>query len=52
MKITGITVIFTYANGDTIDVSEYVPAGIYNDLENFADCWQEDEEDEEDEDEC
>jgi hypothetical protein len=46
MKITGISVIFTYENGEIQDVSSYVPMGIYSDLENFADCWQEDEESE------
>jgi hypothetical protein len=47
MKITGMTVIFNFDNGEHQDVSSYVPAGIWSDLENFADCWQEDEEDEE-----
>jgi len=50
MKIKGISVIFTYEDGEIVDVSSYVPVGIYSDLENFADCWQE-EDDEENEDE-
>lgn len=50
MKITGISVIFSYENGEIEDVSSYVPMGIYNDLENFADFWQE-KDDEENEDE-
>ena len=51
MKITGITVIFTYEDGTTQDVSEYVPNHISSDLEVFADYWEEDEEDEEEEEE-
>lgn len=49
MKITGISVIFTYEDGNIEDVSNSVPAGIYSDLEYFADCWQEDEKESEDE---
>ena len=52
MKITGMTVIFTYENGETQDVSGYIPDSICRDLEDFADFWQEDEEEvEEDEEE-
>jgi len=52
MKITGMTIIFIYENGETQDVSSYIPDSICRDLENFADFWQEDEEEvEEDEEE-
>jgi hypothetical protein len=47
MKITGMTVIFNYDNGEHQDVSSYVPASIWSDLENFADYWQEGEVNEE-----
>ena len=47
MKITGMTIIFNFENGDSQDVSSYIPNHIWSDLENFADVWQEDEEDEE-----
>ena len=42
MKITGITVIFTYEDGEIQDVSDYLPNHISSDLEVFADCWEED----------
>ena len=52
MKITGMTIIFNFENGDSQDVSSYIPNHIWSDLENFADVWQEDEEEvEEDEEE-
>ena len=44
MKITGMTIIFNFENGDSQDVSSYIPNHIWSDLENFADVWQEDEE--------
>lgn len=46
MKITGISVIFSYEDGTIEDVSNNIPEGIYSDLEYFADCWQEEEESE------
>ena len=49
MKITGITVIFTYEDGKIQDVRDYLPNHISEGLEYMADCWQQDEEDEEDE---
>jgi len=49
MKITGMTVIFTYENGETQDVSSYIPDSICRDLEDFADFWQEEELEEEEE---
>ena len=44
MKITGMTIIFNFENGDSQDVSSYIPNHIWSNLENFADVWQEDEE--------
>jgi hypothetical protein len=48
MKVTGITVIFTYENGEVQDVSKYLPRNVDADLEDFADCWEDEQtEDEE-----
>jgi len=49
MKITGMTVIFTYENGETQDVSSYIPDSICRDLEDFADFWQEEDLEQEEE---
>ena len=49
MKIIGMTVIFNYENGETQDVSSYIPDSICRDLEDFADFWQEEDLEEEEE---
>ena len=51
MKITGMTIIFNFENGESQDVSSYIPDSICRDLEDFADVWQEEDEEEVEEDE-
>jgi hypothetical protein len=40
MKIAKIEVIFTWEDGSTNEVSNYLPDGTNRDLEDFADYWE------------
>lgn len=41
MKIKQISVVFTWEDGSTHEVSSYLPMGIWEELETFSDYWEE-----------
>jgi hypothetical protein len=51
MKIKRIEVIFTWEDDSIHAVTDYLPAGLFADLENFADYWEQEHGEEEAEDE-
>jgi hypothetical protein len=40
MKIRTISVVFTWEDGSTNEVSNYLPDGTSRELEDFADYWE------------
>jgi hypothetical protein len=47
MKIRTISVVFTWEDGSTNEVSNYLPDGTSRELEDFADYWEQKYNDEE-----
>lgn len=46
MKITSCKVLIKWADGTVDDVSSYLPAGTWHELEQFMDYWEEQNADE------
>jgi len=49
MKIKKIEVLMTWEDGTTNEVSNYLPAQTFSNLEQFADYWEEKHNDDEEE---